>query len=87
MSCMATASGIRNRTIEAVMARKLAPGARLGEQQLAMLFDCSRTIVREALRHLAARSAKRHATCIQNTKVMENPVVGWPNFLNNHQTT
>lgn len=37
------------------MAQKLAPGARLGEQQLAMLFDCSRTIVREALTHLAAR--------------------------------
>ena len=37
------------------MAQKLAPGARLGEQQLAMLFDCSRTIVREALTRLAAR--------------------------------
>jgi hypothetical protein len=43
------------RIMEAVMARKLAPGARLGEQQLAMLFDCSRTIVREALTRLAAR--------------------------------
>ena len=37
------------------MAQKLAPGSRLGEQQLAMLFDCSRTIVREALTRLAAR--------------------------------
>lgn len=37
------------------MARKLEPGARLGEQQLAMLFDCSRTIVREALTRLAVR--------------------------------
>lgn len=37
------------------MAQKLAPGARLGEQQLAMLFDCSRTIVREALTGLATR--------------------------------
>lgn len=37
------------------MAQKLGPGARLGEQQLAMLFDCSRTIVREALTHLSAR--------------------------------
>ena len=53
--CMATASDISNRIIEAVMAQKLAPGARLGEQQLAMLFDCSRTIVREALTRLAAR--------------------------------
>ncbi len=49
------ASEISNRIIEAVMAQKLAPGARLGEQQLAMLFDCSRTIVREALMRLAAR--------------------------------
>jgi DNA-binding GntR family transcriptional regulator len=53
---MATsASDISTRIIEAVMAQKLAPGARLGEQQLAMLFDCSRTIVREALTRLAAR--------------------------------
>ena len=43
------------RIIEAIMAQKLAPGARLGEQQLAMVFDCSRTIVREALTRLAAR--------------------------------
>lgn len=55
MSCMATASDISNRIIEAVMAQKLAPGARLGEQQLAMLFDCSRTVVREALTRLATR--------------------------------
>ena len=52
---MVTSSDISNRIIEAVMAQKLAPGARLGEQQLAMLFDCSRTIVREALTRLAAR--------------------------------
>jgi DNA-binding GntR family transcriptional regulator len=52
---MTSATDISNRIIEAVMAQKLAPGARLGEQQLAMLFDCSRTIVREALTHLATR--------------------------------
>ncbi len=52
---MTTASDISNRIIEAVMAQKLEPGARLGEQQLAMLFDCSRTIVREALTRLAVR--------------------------------
>jgi DNA-binding GntR family transcriptional regulator len=52
---MSTASDISKRIIEAVMAQKLAPGSRLGEQPLAMLFDCSRTIVREALTHLAAR--------------------------------
>ena len=50
-----SASKIADRIIEAVMAQKLAPGSRLGEQQLAMLFDCSRTIVREALTRLAAR--------------------------------
>lgn len=52
---MATSSEISERIIEAVMAQKLQPGARLGEQELAMLFDCSRTIVREALMRLAAR--------------------------------
>ena len=50
-----TASEISERIIQAVMAQKLAPGARLGEQPLAMLFDCSRTVVREALTRLAAR--------------------------------
>ena len=52
---MATSSEISERIIEAVMAQKLQPGSRLGEQELAMLFDCSRTIVREALMRLAAR--------------------------------
>jgi DNA-binding GntR family transcriptional regulator len=55
LTYMANASDISKRIIEAVMAQKLAPGGRLGEQQLAMLFDCSRTIVREALNQLAAR--------------------------------
>ncbi|RYF19381.1 MAG: GntR family transcriptional regulator, partial [Comamonadaceae bacterium] len=50
-----SSTDISNRIIEAVMAQKLAPGARLGEQQLAMLFDCSRTIVREALTRLSVR--------------------------------
>jgi DNA-binding GntR family transcriptional regulator len=52
---MTTAAEISERIVEAVMAQKLAPGARLGEQPLAMLFDCSRTVVREALTRLAAR--------------------------------
>jgi DNA-binding GntR family transcriptional regulator len=52
---MATSSEISDRILEAVMAQKLAPGSRLGEQQLALLFDCSRTVVREALMRLAAR--------------------------------
>lgn len=50
-----SATDISQRIVEAVLARKLAPGTRLGEQQLALLFDCSRTIVREALTRLAAR--------------------------------
>ena len=50
---MATSTDISNRIIEAVMAQKLAPGARLGEQQLAMLFDCSRTkCIRSRKKHL-----------------------------------
>jgi DNA-binding GntR family transcriptional regulator len=52
---MTTASGISSRIVEAVMAKKLLPGSRLGEQQLAVLFDCSRTVVREALTQLATR--------------------------------
>src|SRR6187397_1968428 len=51
---MATAADIAARIVQAVLARKLPAGARLGEQQLAELFDCSRTIVREALARLAA---------------------------------
>lgn len=50
-----SSNDISERIMEAVMAQKLAPGARLGEQQLAMLFDCSRTIVREALTRLSVR--------------------------------
>ena len=55
ISCMPSAADISSRIIEAVMAQKLAPGTRLGEPQLAMLFDCSRTIEREALTRLATR--------------------------------
>lgn len=50
-----SATDISQRILQAVMAQKLAPGTRLGEQQLALLFDCSRTIVREALTRLATR--------------------------------
>lgn len=52
---MTSATEISHRILEAVMAQKLAPGARLGEQQLAILFDCSRTVVREALMRLSTR--------------------------------
>jgi DNA-binding GntR family transcriptional regulator len=52
-----SATDISQRIVEAVLAQRLAPGARLGEQQLAMLFDCSRTIVREALTVTMPRAA------------------------------
>jgi DNA-binding GntR family transcriptional regulator len=52
---MISANDISKRIIEAVMAKKLAPETRLGEQQLSSLFDCSSTVVREALTQLAAR--------------------------------
>ncbi|KAF1020593.1 MAG: HTH-type transcriptional repressor RspR [Paracidovorax wautersii] len=50
-----TSTAIAQRILEAVLARKLEPGQRLGEQPLALLFDCSRTLVREALMQLATR--------------------------------
>ena len=46
---------IADRIVEAILAQKLMPGTRLGEQALSMLFDCSRTLVREALMQLTAR--------------------------------
>jgi DNA-binding GntR family transcriptional regulator len=46
---------IADRIVDAILARKLAPGQRLGEQALADLFGVSRTLVREALARLAAR--------------------------------
>lgn len=46
---------IADRIVEAILAQKLAPGARLGEQALSVLFDCSRTLVREAMMQLTAR--------------------------------
>ena len=46
---------ITDRIVTAILAQKLMPGARLGEQALSMLFDCSRTLVREALMQLTAR--------------------------------
>lgn len=46
---------IADRIVDAILARRLAPGERLGEQALADLFGCSRTLVREAMARLAAR--------------------------------
>ncbi|MEB0011316.1 GntR family transcriptional regulator [Glaciimonas sp. Gout2] len=46
---------IAQRITDAMLAQKLAPGTRLGEQQLAELFDVSRTQIREALTRLVTR--------------------------------
>lgn len=52
---MASQSEIAHRVVESILAQKLAPGERLGEQELADLFGVSRTLVREALMQLQAR--------------------------------
>ncbi len=52
---MSTSSQIAQRILHSVLSGKLGAGDRLGELQLALLFDCSRTIVREALTELAVR--------------------------------
>lgn len=46
---------IAQQVVESILAQKLAPGERLGEQELADLFNVSRTLVREALMQLQAR--------------------------------
>lgn len=46
---------IADRIVDAILAGRLAPGQRLGEQDLAALFGVSRTLVREALARLSAR--------------------------------
>ena len=48
-------ASIAERIVESILARKLRPGERLGEQELAELFGVSRTLVREALMQLQAR--------------------------------
>ena len=48
-------TAIAERVVEAILAQKLAPGERLGEQALAENFAVSRTMVREALMQLQAR--------------------------------
>ncbi|RZL91987.1 MAG: GntR family transcriptional regulator [Variovorax sp.] len=50
-----TPTTIAERVVEAILAQKLAPGERLGEQDLAQNFGVSRTMVREALMQLQAR--------------------------------
>jgi len=41
--------------VDAILAGRLRPGARLGEQAVASIFDVSRTVVREALIRLETR--------------------------------
>ena len=48
-------SQIAQQVVESILAQKLAPGERLGEQELGDLFGVSRTLVREALMQLQAR--------------------------------
>lgn len=52
---MTSQTQIAQQVVEAILAQKLAPGERLGEQELAELFGVSRTLVREALMQLQAR--------------------------------
>ena len=52
---MTSQDEISKRVVEAILAQKLAPGERLGEQQLADMFGVSRTLVRESLMQLQAR--------------------------------
>jgi DNA-binding GntR family transcriptional regulator len=52
---MSSQSEIAQQVVESILAQKLAPGDRLGEQELADLFSVSRTLVREALMQLQAR--------------------------------
>ena len=52
---MATQIEIAQRVVESILAQKLKPGERLGEQALADMFGVSRTLVREALMQLQAR--------------------------------
>jgi len=52
---MASQVEIAQRVVEAILSQKLAPGERLGEQDLADLYGVSRTLVREALMQLQAR--------------------------------
>lgn len=45
---------LREKLTEEIMSGRLAPGARLDEQEIARRFGVSRTPVREAMRHLVA---------------------------------
>ena len=50
-----SAPQIANRVVDALLSGRIAPGQRLGEQELADVFGVSRTLVREAMARLSAR--------------------------------
>jgi DNA-binding GntR family transcriptional regulator len=50
-----SAAQIADQVVEAILAGRVAPGQRLGEQELADVFGVSRTLVREAMARLSAR--------------------------------
>lgn len=52
---MTVAASISSKIVEAILSQQLTPDSRLGESELAALFNCSRTIVREAMLDLSAR--------------------------------
>ena len=52
---LTVAASISSKIVEAILSQQLTPDSRLGESELATLFNCSRTIVREAMLDLAAR--------------------------------
>ena len=51
----AGAPQIASHVVEAILSGRIAPGQRLGEQELADVFRVSRTLVREAMARLSAR--------------------------------
>jgi DNA-binding GntR family transcriptional regulator len=50
-----SAPQIADQVVDAILAGRIAPGQRLGEQELADVFGVSRTLVREAMARLSAR--------------------------------
>jgi len=49
------AAQIADQVVDAILSGRIAPGQRLGEQELAGVFGVSRTLVREAMARLSAR--------------------------------
>ena len=76
---MISPATIAERVVQSILTRKLRPGERLGEQEMADLFGVSRTLVREALIKLQARGF-----------IEVRPRLGWyvvePSFDEAHET-